>query len=84
MTPPTQTDPTAELIAERIKHALDLQASEIKALQTALNGLRQDSDDHEARIRSLTETSTQFKLLVALSTGGGLLGLISLLRALIP
>lgn len=77
-------DPTTELIAERIRHALDLQAAEIRALQTALDDLRRDADDHETRLRQLTETSTQFKLLVALSTGGGLLGLISLLRALIP
>ena len=45
--------------------------------------LEQQSVDFEKRLRELTESATQFKLLVSLAVGGGMLSLIELVRSLI-
>lgn len=81
------------LIAEQLGHTLDLVKAELEAIkaehaygvqmnQLRLNTLEAQSADYEKRLRELTESATQFKLLVSLAAGGGLLSLIELVRYL--
>ena len=82
------------LIAEQLEHTLDLIKAEITAIQAQqahlsemsllrLQTLEAQAADFEKRLRELTESATQFKLLVSLAMGGGLLSLIELVRSLI-
>lgn len=48
-----------------------------------IKALEAQGTDHENRIRAVEATSTRSNVLYALSTGGGALGLIVLIRALI-
>jgi hypothetical protein len=48
-----------------------------------LKTLEAQAVDYEKRLRELTESATQFKLLVSLAVGGGLLSLVDLLRGLL-
>lgn len=50
-----------------------------KVLQMQLDGLRKDSDDHEARLRILEETATRFNFLLYLTMGGGLVAVANLI-----
>lgn len=91
------TDPEESqnrLIAEQLEHTLDLIRAEISTIQAQqvhqaeMNTLRLKSleslaADYEKRLRDLTESATQFKLLVSLAVGGGLLSVIALLRNLL-
>jgi hypothetical protein len=90
-----QDDSQFKLIAEQLGHTLDLIRAEISTLeaeqdhQAEVNAMRLKSlegqaADFEKRLRDLTESATQFKLLVSLAVGGGLLSVIALLRSLIP
>jgi primosomal protein N'' len=82
------------LIAEQLGHTLDLIKSELAATRTGqehtaemhalrLDTLEEQAADFERRLRELTESATQFKLLVSLAVGGGLLSLIELVRNLL-
>jgi len=82
------------LIAEQLGHTLDLIKAEMAAIraeqahltevsQLRLKTLETQAVDFEKRLRELTESATQFKLLVSLAVGGGLLSLIELVRSLI-
>ena len=82
------------LIAEQLGHTLDLIKAELAATQAdqehitemstlRLKTLEAQAADFEKRLRELTESATQFKLLVSLAVGGGLLSLIELVRSLI-
>lgn len=91
----TETEaPRTRLIAEQLGHTLDLIRSEISAIraeqahQAEINAMRLSTleghtADFEKRLRELTESATQFKLLVSLSVGGGLLSLVELVRGLL-
>ncbi len=83
-----------KLIAEQLGHTLDLiqagldatraeqeHLSEMSSLR--LKTLENQAVDFEKRLRELTESATQFKLLVSLAVGGGLLSLIELLRGVL-
>jgi hypothetical protein len=48
-----------------------------------LDTLEHQTADFEKRLRELTESATQFKLLVSLALGGGLLSLLELVRVLL-
>ena len=83
-----------KLIAEQLGHTLDLIKADLGAIRAEqehlgevsalrLKGLETQAADFENRLRQLTESATQFKLLVSLSVGGGLLSLIELLRSLV-
>jgi len=83
-----------KLIAEQLGHTLDLIKAELTATRaeqehiTEMNTLRlktleAQAADFEKRLRELTESATQFKLLVSLAVGGGMLSLIELIRSLI-
>jgi hypothetical protein len=90
------TDPEEaqnRLIAEQLGHTLDLIKAELGTTQTEQEHLTRMSDmrlktlegqaaDFEKRLRELTESATQFKLLVSLAVGGGMLSMIALVRSL--
>jgi hypothetical protein len=91
---PHSEDSQNRLIAEQLEHTLDLIRAELtlvkneQAHQSEVNTLRLKSledqaIDFEKRLRVLTESATQFRLLVSLAVGGGLLSLINLLRSLL-
>jgi chaperonin cofactor prefoldin len=82
------------LIAEQLGHTLDLIKSELTATRAEqehisemsalrLKTLESQAADFEKRLRELTESATQFKLLVSLAVGGGMLSLIELVRNLL-
>ena len=86
-------DPSTALIAEQFRRTIDLLRTENAALQRELEHTRAMYDhrvteletnikDHETRLRTVQESSTQFKVLAGLATGGGLLSLIALLRTM--
>jgi uncharacterized protein involved in exopolysaccharide biosynthesis len=87
-------DSQNRLIAEQLGHTLDLIRAELSTIQAEqvhqvemntlrLKSLEGQTADFEKRLRDLTESATQFKFLVSLAVGGGLLSLIALLRSLI-
>lgn len=73
----------AALIAEQLAHQIDLLRGELKLAQQRLEALEARAADHETRLRSLTDGVTQFRVLAGLTTGGGLVSLIILLRELL-
>jgi hypothetical protein len=83
-----------KLIAEQLGHTLDLIKAELAATRAEqehltemsamrLKTLEGQASDFEKRLRDLTESATQFKLLVSLAVGGGMLSLIELVRSLL-
>ncbi len=87
-------DANTRLIAEQLGHTLDLIKAELETTRTEqehttqvfllrLQTLETQAADYEKRLRELTESATQFKLLVSLAVGGGLLSLIELVRVLL-
>jgi chaperonin cofactor prefoldin len=89
-----QDDSQGRLIAEQLGHTLDLVRAEIASIQAEqahqnemtvlrLKTLESQAVDFEKRLRELTESATQFKLLVSLAVGGGLLSVIELVRNLL-
>ena len=77
------TDPSVALVAEQFSHAVDLLKADLRRQSEQIETLKTGAQDFETRIRDLTTTATQYKLIASLATGGGLLGLISLLKLLI-
>lgn len=73
----------AALIAEQLAHQIDLLRGELKLAQQRLEALENRALDHETRLRTLTDGVTQFRVLAGLTTGGGLVSLIILLRELL-
>jgi hypothetical protein len=82
------------LIAEQLGHTLDLVKAELAATRAdqahlsemsnlRLENLESQTADFEKRLRELTESATQFKLMVSLAMGGGLLSLIELVRGML-
>lgn len=76
-------DPEVALVAEQFSHAVDLIRAESRSQAEKITALQVQAKDFEDRIRSLTETATQYKLIASLATGGGLLGFIALIKTLI-
>jgi chaperonin cofactor prefoldin len=83
-----------KLIAEQLGHTLDLIKAELSSTREEqkhisemsslrLKTLEAQAADFEKRLRELTESATQFKLLVSLAVGGGMLSLIELVRSLV-
>jgi len=92
--PSESEESQTRLIAEQLGHTLDLIRAEISSIHTEqahqvemstlrLKSLEDKAVDFEKRLRDLTESATQFKLLVSLAVGGGLLSVIALLRSLL-
>ena len=88
-------DPEAALIAEQFKHTIDLLRTEIAILQATVNhnrdltdrrlaGLETCQQDHEQRLRQVTEGVTQFKTWSGIANGASsLISLFALFRATI-
>jgi hypothetical protein len=86
-------DVEPELIAEQLRHTIDLLRGEIAALRMEqghikelsnhrLAQLESSAQDHETRIRGLTDGVTQFKVWLGLASGGsGLVSLVAFVRA---
>ena len=82
----------AALIAEQMKHALDMMRAEIEAIKAQqrhdheltchrLRTLEQEVRDHEERLRAATNGVTEFKVWSGLAAGGsGLMSLVALVR----
>ena len=73
-----QVEVEAELIAEQLRHTINLLRAELKMANHRLNTLERQSQDYEQRLRALTDSATQFKVLAGLATGGGLVSLLAL------
>jgi len=85
---------SAELIAEQLRHTIDLLRAEIDTLQREqshqralieqrLAALEASSSDHEARLRAVTDGVTSFKVWSGLASGGSsLVSLAALLKVL--
>jgi hypothetical protein len=72
-----------QLLTEQLKRLVDGINADIEILNMRVDRLEETIKDHEARLRAVTDAATQFKLLAGLATGGGLLSLINLIKALI-
>ena len=82
------------LVAEQLRHTLDLLQAELDTLRQQaehdrslldlrLTSLERSRDDHETRIRSIQDGVTSFKVWSSLANGGsGLVSLAALLRTL--
>jgi multidrug resistance efflux pump len=87
-------DQGAELIAEQLRHTIDLLRAEIETLQREqahqralieqrLANLESAADDHENRLRSVTDGVISFKVWSGLASGGSsLVSLAALLKVL--
>jgi hypothetical protein len=85
-----------ELIAEQLRHTIDLLRGEIVTLRgdlahekelsgRRLSALEKQGDDHEARLRSVSEGVTQFRMWLGLSSGGSwLASILALVKSFIP
>ncbi len=83
----------AALVAEQLRHAVDLLRADIQALRQDLQherelssyrlaALEEQARDHETRLRSATDGVTAFKVWSGLLAGGsGLMSLAAVLRA---
>jgi hypothetical protein len=79
----SQHEVEAELIAEQLRHTINLLRAELKMANHRLCTLERQSQDYEQRLRGLTDSATQFKVMAGLATGGGLLSVILLLRSVL-
>jgi len=90
----SDTDQSVELVAEKLKHHLDLIKAENDALRTELahqrelnnhrlTTLEKQGDDFENRIRTLQDSATTFKTWSGLANGGSsILAITAFIRTL--
>jgi hypothetical protein len=81
--PNNQDNLSAQLVAEQFAHAVDLLKAETRRQSEKIVNLEEQAKDFETRIRTLTETATQYKTIAYLAMGGGGLSVIALLKVLI-
>jgi len=86
-------NPQVALIAEQLRHTLDLLQAQIDTLRQSQAHIRELTDhrlarleaqaqDTEQRLRNVTEGVTQFKVFASLASGGsGFMSLVALLRS---
>lgn len=72
----------ADLIGEQFKHAIDLLVTKNDFLVHRIAELEKAKEDHETRLRAVETSATQHKVLTGLVTGGGLMGIIALIRTI--
>ena len=71
-----------ELIAEQLRHAIDLLKADINMINRNVAGLEKSSDDHENRIRNLTDGVTSFRVWSGLASGGSsIMSIVALVKA---
>lgn len=90
----SESDSSAELVAEKLRHTLDLIKAENDALRTELSHQRELNNhrltaletqgrDFENRIRSLQDSATTFKTWSGLANGGSsILAITAFIRTL--
>ncbi len=83
----------AALVAEQIRHGLDMLRADLQAVQAAhahhqalvahrLEALETQARDHETRLRAATDGVVQFKVWSGLASGGsGLISLAALIKS---
>jgi uncharacterized coiled-coil protein SlyX len=86
-------DDKSALVAEQLRHLVDLQQAKIDALSAdlkhyreltdrRLGGLEGDAADHEQRLRSVNDVVVQFKLYSGLASGGSsIMAIVALIKA---
>jgi len=86
-------DAQAELVAEQLRHALDLMRAELEAVRAQashdrtladhrLRALEEARGDHETRLRQATDGVTRFQVWSGLASGGSsIMALVALLKA---
>ena len=86
-------DVQGALLAEQFKHTVDLLRADNEKLKTdllhaeesaalRLARLEEQARDYESRLRSLQDGVTQFRVLAGLATGGGLLSMLTFIKAI--
>ena len=82
------------LVAEQLRHLVDIQQAKVDALKAELAhykeltdrrlcDLEKRVDDHEQRLRTVTDGVTQFKMFAGLASGGStIISIIALVKAL--
>ena len=71
-----------ELIAEQLRHTVDLLKAENNMLNLRITALEHSKDDHENRIRNLTDGVTSFRVWSGLASGGSsIMSIVALVKA---
>ncbi len=70
-----------ELLEQRMAHNSALMSEQISSLRSALQDVKTDLADHEARIRSNTDSASGFRMLFG---GAGLASFIALVKSFLP
>jgi len=88
-------DTSAALLAEQLRHTVDLLRAELDSLRRTqehertmayhrLACMEKRADDHEARLRAATDGVTQFKVFSGLASGGSsILAIVAFIRSII-
>ncbi len=86
-------DTEVQLVAEQLKHLVDLQKSQVDTVAAELahyhemtdrrlQGLEKQGDDHEQRIRAAPDGVVQFKMFAGLASGGStIISILALVKA---
>ena len=70
------------LIAEQLKRAIDLIRADINMINRNVMELENDRNDHETRIRNLTDGVTSFRVWSGLASGGSsIMSIVALVKA---
>jgi len=71
-----------ELIAEQLRHAIDLIKADINMINRNVDELEEAKHDHEARIRDLKDGVTSFRVWSGLASGGSsIMSIVALVKA---
>ena len=71
-----------ELIAEQLRHTVDLLKAQNDMLNLRITALEKTKDDHENRIRNLTDGVTSFRVWSGLASGGSsIMSIVALVKA---
>jgi len=91
----TSSGPEADLIAEQLRHTIDLLHAELSAVKARaqhdrellihrIAELEKAREDHESRIRSMQDGVTSFKVWSGLASGGSsVVAIAALVRAVL-
>jgi len=75
-------DAEIELIAEQLRHTVDLLKAENNMLKLRISALEDAEKDHESRIRNLTDGVTSFRVWSGLASGGSsIMSIVALVKA---
>jgi len=73
-----------QLLAEQLKRTIDRLRADQRLVSQRIEVLEKAATDHEARLRSVTDGVTQFKVWSGVTSGGsGLMALLAFLRSFV-